>query len=46
MVELTLPRNSRVRKGKTVKAPHRADGSRPKKVKKFKIFGKLKLNHT
>ncbi|MFP3942681.1 MAG: succinate dehydrogenase iron-sulfur subunit [Alphaproteobacteria bacterium] len=38
MVELALPRNSRVRKGKTVKAPARADGSRPKKTRKFKIY--------
>ena len=38
MVELALPKNSRVRTGKTVKAPARADGSRPARVRKFKIY--------
>jgi len=38
MVELTLPRNSKVKSGKTYKVEPGADGKKPKRVKKFKVY--------
>ncbi|NWG47134.1 MAG: succinate dehydrogenase iron-sulfur subunit [Alphaproteobacteria bacterium] len=38
MVELALPKNSRVKPGRTVKAPAGPDGKRPKRLKKVKVY--------
>ncbi len=38
MVQLTLPRNSQVKKGKHFPAPARADGSKPNRTKTFKVY--------
>jgi succinate dehydrogenase / fumarate reductase iron-sulfur subunit len=38
MVELTLPRNSKVKSGKRFKVAEGPDGKKPKRVKTFKIY--------
>ncbi len=38
MVELTLPRNSQVKSGRSHKAPETKDGKRPTRTKSFKIY--------
>ncbi|MGB8365669.1 MAG: succinate dehydrogenase iron-sulfur subunit [Rhizomicrobium sp.] len=38
MVQLTLPKNSQVKKGKTWPAPVTANGKKPKRTKDFKVY--------
>lgn len=38
MVQLTLPKNSKIRKGKVWPAPKAANGKKPKRSKEFKVY--------
>ena len=38
MVQFTLPKNSKVQKGKTWDAPKAANGKKPKRTKEFRVY--------